>query len=212
MFCRCLHNSERLVFQYRAFITLSSTWHRKFHVDVLRCHDMSETTSKTTLPETRTQRNVHVSLDIQLDVKYYIVLSVVSTTSTYVVTLRSKQSVGVQVLYNIDNDIRIGTAHSYLHLQNNIVYNIPRVYVDNRRSICIKYTYVEVTIPPDIQRWTSMLLDNIDFSIVTVTKSVRLMDNSTSTSASTQTISIKVEFSAQSYPTTPCSVVICRNM
>ena len=26
-------------------------------------------------------------------------------------------------------------------------------------------TCVEVTIPPDIQRWTSMLLDNIDFSI-----------------------------------------------
>ena len=80
---------------------------------VLRCHDMSDRTSTATLPETRTQRIVHVSLDIQLDVKYYIVLSVVLTTSTYVVTLRSKQSLGVQVLYSIDNDIRLGTAHSY---------------------------------------------------------------------------------------------------
>ena len=66
--------------------------------------------------------------------------------------VEKSKSVSVQVLYNIDNDIRIGTTHSYLHLYNNISYNIRDVYVDKRRSIYIKYSDVLNNIPPNIQR------------------------------------------------------------
>ena len=79
-------------------------------------------------------------------------MSVVSKILTYVFTLKSQKSISAQVLYNVDNYIRIGTAHPRLHLHNNIVYNIRHIYVDNPRSICIKYFSVEATILPDIQR------------------------------------------------------------